>query len=205
MDVASHRLCRGRRDIRLRPKSWDILCYLVERAGLLVTREALHREIWPDTVVSGDRLTQSIMELRRALGDESRAPRFIETLHALGFRFIAPVTGSAGESPGGAASSEAAGWTVPSTVPGPALPFEERQVELSRLDNCLSRAHGGVRQGAFVTGEAGIGKTALVIELSLLHKTTERSFPEAEDRALAEVGDSQGVGGTDAQLAGEVQ
>ena len=172
MDVASHRLRRGRRDIRLRPKSWETLRYLIDRAGLLVTREALHREIWRDTAVSDATLTQSIVELRRALGDNTRTPRFIETVHGLGFRFIAPATRCAGESPGPAASTQTACWTASSAVPGPALPFAGRQVELSRLDDCLSRAHRGARQVAFVMGEAGIGKTRLVVEF--LHASSSR-------------------------------
>jgi hypothetical protein len=44
LDVARHRLWQGDREIPLRPKSWDVLCYLVERPGLLVTKEAIHRE-----------------------------------------------------------------------------------------------------------------------------------------------------------------
>ena len=172
MDVASHRLWHGSREIRLRPKSWEILRYLVERAGLLVTREALHHEIWRDTTVSDDTLTQSIMELRRALGDNTRTPRFIETVHGLGFRFITPAT-RAGDLPGPAASTESAAWTAPSAVPGPALPFAGRQVELSGLGDCLSRAHDGTRQVVFVTGEPGVGKTRLVMEF--LRASSSRS------------------------------
>jgi DNA-binding winged helix-turn-helix (wHTH) protein/predicted ATPase len=164
MHLDSHRLWRGGREVRLRPKAWEVLRFLVERAGLLVTRETLHHEIWRDAVVSDDTLTQSIVELRRALGDNTRTPHFIETVHGLGFRFIASATRCAGEVPGPAASPESARSTAPSAVPGPALPFAGRQVELSRLDDCLARAHGGARQVVFITGEAGVGKTRLVVE-----------------------------------------
>ena len=67
LDVAQHRLWRGRREIRLRPKSWDLLHHLLTQPGVLVTREALHRAIWPDAAVSDDALTRVIGELRRAL------------------------------------------------------------------------------------------------------------------------------------------
>jgi DNA-binding winged helix-turn-helix (wHTH) protein len=164
MDVAGHRLWRGRRDIRLRPKSWDVLLYLIRRAGLLVTRDAVHREIWRGAAVSDDTLTQSILELRRALGDSAKTPRFIETVHRRGFRFVAPVTSGAGEVPGSVASAETASWAAPAAVPRPAGPFEGRQPELTRLDECLSHAQSGARQVVFVTGEAGIGKTRLVTE-----------------------------------------
>jgi hypothetical protein len=52
LDVARHRLWRGKHEISLWPKSWDVLSYLVEPPGLLVTNDDLHREIWPDTAVS---------------------------------------------------------------------------------------------------------------------------------------------------------
>src|SRR5262249_17821147 len=86
MDLARERLWRDGEAIRLRPKSWDVLRYLVERPGLLITKEAIHQEVWHDTAVSDDTLTQSIGELRRVLGDDPRTPRFIETVHGRGFR-----------------------------------------------------------------------------------------------------------------------
>ena len=89
MDVARSRLSRGQREIPLRPKSWDVLHCLVKRPGLLVTKEALRREIWADIAISDDTLTKTIGELRRALEDSRRTPRFIETVHGRGFRFVA--------------------------------------------------------------------------------------------------------------------
>ena len=91
MDIAGQRLWHERRAISLRPKSWDVLHYLVERPGLLVTKADLHREVWQDAAVVEDTLTQSIGELRRVLGDDASKPRFIETVHRRGFRFIANV------------------------------------------------------------------------------------------------------------------
>ena len=91
LDVPSHRLWRGNQIVPVRPKSWDLLQYFVERPGQLIGKEAVHRQIWPDTAVSDDTITQSIKELRQALGDDARTPRFIETVHGRGFRFIAEV------------------------------------------------------------------------------------------------------------------
>ncbi len=164
MDVASHRLWRGDSEIRLRPKSWDVLFYLVERPGLLLTKEAFHRDIWGATAVSDDTLTQSIGELRRALGDNRLAPRFIETVHGRGFRFIAAV--SAAEDRPRAADTRVEGAAGPVLAAGPAaaLPFAGRRAELGQLDESLRRAQRAARQVVFVTGEAGIGKTTLVEE-----------------------------------------
>ena len=159
LDVASHRLWKGGREVPLRPKSWDVLRFLVEHPGRLVTKEALHREVWPDTVVSDDTLTKSISELRQALGDDPRAPRFIETVHGLGFRFVADVHGPA---------SKVAQTIEPSRAPVPGRTqeptFVGRQRELDLLHECFRQAAQGTRQIVFVTGEAGIGKTALTQE-----------------------------------------
>lgn len=84
MDLAGQQLWAGDRAIPLRPKSWDVLRRLAEQAGLLVTKEALHHDVWQDAAVSEDTLTQSISELRKVLGDDARRPRFIETVHRRG-------------------------------------------------------------------------------------------------------------------------
>jgi DNA-binding winged helix-turn-helix (wHTH) protein/tetratricopeptide (TPR) repeat protein len=157
LDVASHRLWRGKQIVPVRPKSWDLLQYFVERPGHLVTKDAVHRHIWPDTAVSDDTITQSIRELRRALGDDARTPRFIETVHGRGFRFVAEVRELSGP-PHGASDQ----LTTVSTRSDPAQPFVGRQAELAKLEDYLKHAREGVRQVVLVTGEAGIGKTALV-------------------------------------------
>jgi DNA-binding winged helix-turn-helix (wHTH) protein len=160
-DVAEHRLWRRGREIRLRPKSWDLLHHLVTQPGVLVTKEALHRKIWPDTAVSDDALTRVIGELRRALGDSVRTPRYIETVHGRGFRFVAMVQEVEDGTPehpsdrGGPPFSPAALGLEPPSL------FVGRQPELHRLHECLHRARQGERQLVFITGEAGIGKTAL--------------------------------------------
>lgn len=160
VDAASQRLWRGERQIALRPKSWDVLCFLIERPGLLVTKEALHHEIWRETAVSDDTLTKSIGELRRALGDNPRTPRFIETVHGRGFRFVATIEGVGDEPQGPAVGVDAQRLTA--TGPGEvSLPFVGRRQELHRLHESLRLARQGARQLVFITGEAGIGKTSL--------------------------------------------
>jgi DNA-binding winged helix-turn-helix (wHTH) protein/tetratricopeptide (TPR) repeat protein len=79
--------------IRLEEQPFHILVLLLEARGELVTREDLRRQLWSaDTFVDFDRsLNKSMSKLRLALGDSSENPRFIETLHRRGYRFIAPV------------------------------------------------------------------------------------------------------------------
>lgn len=73
------------------PKVFDVLRLLVQNAGHLVTKEALLREIWPDTFVEEANLNRAVSVLRKALG-ESQSDKYIETVPKLGYRFVALVT-----------------------------------------------------------------------------------------------------------------
>jgi len=81
--------------IKLQEQPFQILTLLLEHPGQTVTRQELRRKLWPtDTFVDFDHsLNSSVKKLRLALGDDSDNPRFIETLHRHGYRFIAPVEG----------------------------------------------------------------------------------------------------------------
>lgn len=96
VDPALNELRRGGEAIRLEPKAIEVLRYLAERPGEVVGREALLSAIWPGVVVGDDALTQAIIKLRRALGDDAHSPRYIETISKRGYRLIA----AAGTSPG---------------------------------------------------------------------------------------------------------
>ncbi|HLD14215.1 MAG TPA: winged helix-turn-helix domain-containing protein, partial [Burkholderiales bacterium] len=89
--AVSDRIRRGDTEIKLEPKVMAVLVCLADRRGELVTREQLEHEVWGGTVVGYDALTSSIIKLRKALGDNSRHPRFIETVSKKGYRLIAPV------------------------------------------------------------------------------------------------------------------
>lgn len=164
MDIGRHRLWRGEQEIPLRPKAWDVLCYLLERPGLLVTKEVLHSAVWLDTTVSDDTLTKVIAELRQALGDSPRAPRVIETVHGRGFRLVAEVRCLGNETGGPTASADPAAPSAAFPRSEVATVFVGRQPELARLEECLRLAAEGAWQLVFITGEAGIGKTTLVEE-----------------------------------------
>src|SRR5262245_13731375 len=157
MDISRYRLSRGRREIPLRRKSGDVRRHLRERAGFLVTKDAIHRDVWPDVAVSDDALTKSIAELRRALGDTRSRARYIETVHGRGFRFIAEVREIRAVRPEPKPGPNAA----PVITREADARFVGRQSEIERLGECLRRAGQRERQLVFITGEAGIGKTTL--------------------------------------------
>src|SRR4051795_870877 len=83
-------LCSADREIELRPKSFEVLRFLVENAGRLITKDELIKSIWPDVVVTSDSLTQCVSEARQAIGDGGQI--IIKTVPRRGYRFTAPVS-----------------------------------------------------------------------------------------------------------------
>ncbi len=84
---------------RLRPKTAALLAWLIAHRDEVVDKETLFANVWGDAVVSDATLVQSIQELRKALGDDAREPRFIKTYPKRGYRFIATVTETAPKPP----------------------------------------------------------------------------------------------------------
>ena len=78
----------GARRLDLAPRAFAVLRHLVEHQGRLITKEELLTTVWRDAIVSDAALASGIRDLRRALGDSSAAPRYIQTVHRRGFRFI---------------------------------------------------------------------------------------------------------------------
>jgi len=78
--------------VRLEPKSMEVLVYLMQRAGQVVTRQELEDSVWTGTIVSYEALTVTINKIRGALKDNPRSPEYIETLSKKGYRLIAEVT-----------------------------------------------------------------------------------------------------------------
>jgi DNA-binding winged helix-turn-helix (wHTH) protein/tetratricopeptide (TPR) repeat protein len=161
LDTANQ--CLWRRDentkderILLTPKAFGVLRYLVEHASRLVTHDELLDAVWPATHVQPQAVKKLILDLRGALGDRAQKPQFIETSHRRGYRFIAAVH-EVGEGQ--------------SVAPAPSSPIRlvGREKQLGQLRECLGKALRGERQLVFITGEVGIGKTALADEFQ--HRT----------------------------------
>ncbi|MFZ3321191.1 MAG: tetratricopeptide repeat protein [Usitatibacter sp.] len=87
----TNELGRAGDTVRIEPKVMEVLMALADRAGQVVSRDDLLAVVWPGVIVGDDALTQSIIKLRKALGDNPRAPSYIETISKRGYRLIAPV------------------------------------------------------------------------------------------------------------------
>jgi DNA-binding winged helix-turn-helix (wHTH) protein/Tol biopolymer transport system component len=92
LDSAERLLLRDGQPVSLTPKAFDLLVYLVEHAGRLVTKHALVSALWPNTVVEEANLTFTMSALRKALGDGHDGEQFIQTVPTRGYRFVAAVT-----------------------------------------------------------------------------------------------------------------
>src|SRR5271166_5281811 len=98
LDLAARELRKGGIRIKLQEQPSQVLAMLLERPGTVVTREDLQKKLWPDGTFVDFHLNlhSAVKKLRQALNGDSENPRFVETLHRRGYRFIAPVNGSAG-------------------------------------------------------------------------------------------------------------
>ena len=152
LDATNEQLWREGREIILRRKTFEVLRYLVEHPGQLVTKTALLEAVWKEVVVSDTLPAVCVGELRKALGDNAKTPQFIETVHGRGYRFIAKLSISAMDL-----------VTQSSSLPsGPAPIVVGRDAELARVRSWYAEMLAARRQVLLVAGEAGIGKTTFV-------------------------------------------
>jgi len=153
LDEANASLLRDRDPVPLAPTPFAVLCALVRKRGSLLTSNELLDEVWGHQFVSDSVLRTAISELRTALDDDARQPRFIQTVSRRGYRFIADTSAVAGAP---------APVNASIVQPRDDGAFVGRTEPLSHLRRAWDAACGGKRQIVWVAGEAGIGKTTLI-------------------------------------------
>ncbi|HYD48599.1 MAG TPA: winged helix-turn-helix domain-containing protein, partial [Terriglobales bacterium] len=142
-DPIGLRLWRDRSEVPLQAKPAAVLAYLATNAGRVVLKQELLTAVWPGAV-SPAVLKVAIRAIRVALDDTTTQPRFLETCGRAGYRFRSVER-----------IRQTAGVAAPAFLVG-------REPELERLRQCFAAARSARRQLVFLTGEAGIGKTAVV-------------------------------------------
>jgi len=155
LDEADARLLRDGNPVAVAPTPFGVLCALVRQPGSLLTTNALLDQVWGHQFVTDSVLRTAISELRTALGDDARKPRFIETVSRRGYRFIAPTSAIVAAPP-------VAAVAVPQDRSTESRSFIGRTEALSRLRANWDLACTGKRRIVWVAGEPGIGKTTLI-------------------------------------------
>lgn len=167
LDVANACVWREEQKLKLTPKEFRVLRYLVEHRDRVVERVEFRREVWAGVHVSSDALEVCIKRLRQALADTTKPYRFIETVPTLGYRFLRPVQSLESEYVQSLKSEKA-----PHTHPLISRPqgretastFIGRQQEVALLQHRLLVAQQGHGQVVSIVGEPGMGKTRLLHE-----------------------------------------
>lgn len=185
LDLVNECLWRGSQSIKLRPKAFAVLEHLLGRPGQLVTKENLIAAAWGETFVGEGVLKVTIRQLREALDDDPRSPRFIETSHRRGYRFIGRVDARTTSR----ADGDSTGVVSPPVLDRPAIGrrIVGRERALSRMQAWLEKMRAGERQIVFVSGEAGIGKTTLLDEF-VRSMDVERDVRIATGQCLEQYG-----------------
>jgi DNA-binding winged helix-turn-helix (wHTH) protein len=131
LDADSRQLFRDGRELHLQPKTFELLELLVRSRPKALSKPQIRGQVWPDTVVGEASLTVAVAELRAALGDDAKEPRFVRTVYGFGYAFAGEceADGAAPLPPAHAGASARVHW-------------EKRIVPLVEGDNVLGRDEG---------------------------------------------------------------
>lgn len=165
-----NRIVCGQISVHLQPRLMDVLVYLAAHPGRVVAKAELVDVLWPEEFVADAVLNRALCELRRRLGDDAAAPRFIETIPKRGYRLVAAVGGDGGR-----------GVTVVGTLPEPAPQEPEPWPHLLGPHLCGYLVWGGDEIPLY-TGEHVLGR-AQEADLVIRHPKVSRRH------ALVRVGD----------------
>ena len=140
----------GEERVHLAPKAFQVLHYLLSHPGRIVSHDEVLHAVWPTVHVQPEILKSHILAIRGALGDRANTSMYIETVRGRGYRFVGPIAHFYPEPD--------------DTLPGGGAPFVGREEPLRQLAAQFASAAAGEFQATLITGEPGIGKSALVHE-----------------------------------------
>jgi DNA-binding winged helix-turn-helix (wHTH) protein len=126
LDTDARQLLRGAAPVSLSPKAFDLLAYLIENRPNALSKDVLHERLWPGVFVSDTNLAGLVADIRRALGDDARTPRYVRTVQRFGYAFAGIVESARDSS---ATLKGSAYWLVRG----------KRQIPLADGENILGR------------------------------------------------------------------
>jgi predicted ATPase/DNA-binding winged helix-turn-helix (wHTH) protein len=166
LDTANRTFTRAGAELALEPKVFAVLAQLIARPGVLLTRDQLLDAVWGHRYVTPSTLNRVIALARRALADDAEEPRFIQTVHGSGYRYIGSV-----EKVGPIAEPRARfGPPTSVRVPAPLQALIGRERELTQIAALLN---GG--RSLTILGTGGMGKTQCALAFAHSHSA---SYPD---------------------------
>ncbi|MEW6365808.1 MAG: winged helix-turn-helix domain-containing protein [Acidobacteriota bacterium] len=139
LDREQRRLTKQGSLVLLTNRAFSVLVLLLENSGSLVEKQTIFEKVWAGVAVVDDNLVQAIGEIRSVLGDDAKDPRFVQTVHRRGYRFIAPVEVSDSEGT------------------GPVPPASEQS------DNRSAPPHRSIRRTLWAAGLGAVVVTGLLV------------------------------------------
>ena len=188
VDSGTRQLLHDGQEVHVSPKAFDLLCLLLDRRPAVIRKEDLHARIWPNTYVVDANLNVLVGEIRRTLGDKAQQPRFIRTVHGVGYAFCGEVS-EAETAPGRPAALRS--WLV----------WKDRTFLLADGDTVIGRdpqctvwldAPGVSRQHARIRIDTA-NRTASIDDLGSTNGTFLRDIAVAGPTPLAD-GDAITIG-----------
>jgi DNA-binding winged helix-turn-helix (wHTH) protein len=137
LDRDTRQLFRGGQELHVGPKAFDFLDFLITQKPRVVSRARIRDRLWPGTFISESTLATVVNDVRAALGDDPKQPRFIRTVRGHGYAFQAETSAAAPDAAPGPAPSRRRGASF-------RLVLEDREVALHEGENLLGRVEDGV-------------------------------------------------------------
>jgi DNA-binding winged helix-turn-helix (wHTH) protein len=137
LDEDRRQVLRGEAPVPLEPKAWELLNLLVTRRPKALSKAQIRDVLWPGTFVSETALAGLVADIRSALGDDARQPRYVRTLHGFGYAFCGTVEAERAPAPGllsGGTSGCRLLWA------GREIPLPNGEHVLGRDEDCLVRS-----------------------------------------------------------------
>ena len=88
VSISARTVCRNGKSLRLRPKNFELLFFLIQGRGRIATKDEILRQVWPGVAVTENSLVKCVSELRKALGDDLRKPRFLKSVPKVGYELV---------------------------------------------------------------------------------------------------------------------
>ena len=129
LNPATRQLLRGAAEVHLSPKAFDLLSILIARRPEVVTKESLRDRLWPGTNVVDANLNNLASEIRSALDDDAARPRFVRTVHRVGYSFCGDVEATEDGKEATERATEPRGWLI----------WKDRTIPLTTVDTLLGR------------------------------------------------------------------